>query len=178
MEGICEWVKNIICYFIFLTVLTSLLPSGKYEKYVRLFAGMVLIMIVAGPFLSGIRMEDRIAGYFEEFSFQNEAADFKKEIYGMEEKRLERLMEQYEEAVAVDVRQMAEEAGLDIIDVQIYIEGTQSREDFGKVKRIQMTAAGKAGEYQEQSGIFRRKAAGYYQLEENYVEIQFQNRQG
>ena len=119
-----------------------------------------------------------MAGYFEEFSFQNDAQDLKKEIYGMEEKRLSMLISQYEEAVAVDVRQMAEESGLAVTDVGVEIEGAQSSEHFGKVLGIRLTVAGRLADNQEQSAAFRRKTAQYYQLEENHVEIQFQNDQG
>lgn len=156
MEGLYGWVKNIVFYLIFLTVLMGLLPSGKYEKYIRLFAGMILILIVASPFLSGIRLEDKMAGYFEEFSFQNDAQDLKKEIYGMEEKRLSMLISQYEEAVAVDVRQMAEESGLAVTDVGVEIEGAQSSEHFGKVLGIRLTVAGRLADNQEQSAAFRK----------------------
>lgn len=177
MDGLYGWVKNIVFYLIFLTVLTGLLPSGTYEKYIRFFAGTVLILVTLSPILSGLRLEDRAAGYFEEFSFRNEAQDLEKEIYGMEEKRLKQLIGQYEEAVAVDVRQMAEEAGLKVKDISVHIEGEPSSENFGKVTSIHVTAEGMQGEDGEKAASLRRKAAGYYQLEENYVEIQFQNDQ-
>ena len=177
MGALYGWVKNIIYYLVFLTVLIGLLPSGKYEKYIRLFAGMVLIMVTVSPFFAGIRLEDKIAGYFEEFSFQNDAGDFQKEIYGMEKKRLENLISQYEEAVAVDVKQMAEEAGLEVTDVKVRIEENQSLDSFGKVTEIQVKVNGMLGEDREKASRLKRKAAGYYQLEEKYVEIQYQNEQ-
>ena len=177
MDGLYGWVKNVVFYLIFLTVLTGLLPSGTYEKYIRFFAGLVLILVTISPVLTGLRLEDRIAGYFEEFSFRNNTQDLEREIYGMEEKRLEQLISQYEEAVAVDVRQMAEEAGLRVKDVTVHIEGEPSSETFGKVTSIYVTAEGMQGEDGEKAAALRRKAAGYYQLEENYVEIQFQNDQ-
>ena len=46
MEGLYEWIRNITYYLIFMTVVTNLLPDKKYEKYFRLFAGMVLILLV------------------------------------------------------------------------------------------------------------------------------------
>ena len=45
MEGLYEWIRNITYYLIFMTVVTNLLPDKKYEKYFRLFAGMVLILL-------------------------------------------------------------------------------------------------------------------------------------
>ena len=37
-----------------MTVVTNLLPDKKYEKYFRLFAGMVLILLVLKPFTGGL----------------------------------------------------------------------------------------------------------------------------
>ena len=41
MEILYGWVRNITGYFLFLAVLDNLIPEKKYEKYIRLFAGMV-----------------------------------------------------------------------------------------------------------------------------------------
>ncbi|MFR6330602.1 MAG: stage III sporulation protein AF [Eisenbergiella sp.] len=30
-----------------MTIITNLLPAGKYEKYLRLFAGCILILLVS-----------------------------------------------------------------------------------------------------------------------------------
>ena len=49
MNGIFEWVKSIVFYLILITVVTNLLPNKKYEKYVKLFTGMLLVIIVIKP---------------------------------------------------------------------------------------------------------------------------------
>ena len=49
MESVYSWVKNIIYYMIFLSVVSNLLADSKYEKYIRFFAGMVLILLVVSP---------------------------------------------------------------------------------------------------------------------------------
>ena len=69
METIILWVKNLVFYLVFLTLVFHLLPSGKYEKYVQLYAGMVFILVAVRPFTTSLRLDERIALYFEEFSF-------------------------------------------------------------------------------------------------------------
>ena len=39
MKAIENWVKDIVFYMIFVTMVMNLLPDPKYEKYLRLFAG-------------------------------------------------------------------------------------------------------------------------------------------
>lgn len=53
MEAITHWAGNIVSYLVFLTVLTGLLPAHKYEKYIRLFAGCILLLIVLKPLTDG-----------------------------------------------------------------------------------------------------------------------------
>ena len=57
MEAVYGWVKNIIYYMIFLSVVNNLLADSKYGKYIRLFSGMVLILLVVSPFTGGHRSQ-------------------------------------------------------------------------------------------------------------------------
>lgn len=59
MEGIYRWVSNIVYYLIFVTIITNLLPAGKYEKYLRLFAGCILILLVLQPLTGGLRLDEK-----------------------------------------------------------------------------------------------------------------------
>lgn len=39
MGYIYSWVKNLVCFYILLTVVLHLLPKENYQKYVRFFSG-------------------------------------------------------------------------------------------------------------------------------------------
>ena len=77
MEAITHWAGNIVSYLVFLTVLTGLLPAHKYEKYIRLFAGCILLLIVLKPLTDGLRLEERLNYLFTSLSFENEAGELK-----------------------------------------------------------------------------------------------------
>ena len=49
MEALDTWVRNIVFYLIFMTFVTNLLPGKAYDRYFRLFTGMVLIPFSAQP---------------------------------------------------------------------------------------------------------------------------------
>lgn len=146
------WVRNITCYLIFMTVITNILPNKKYEKYVRLFAGMVLILIVLKPLTSGLRLDDQIAYFFESITFQSQAGDFKRELAGMEEQRLGSMVEQYERAVQMDVEKMAEGEELHAKRVRAVIDRDQNSGRFGAVTSISVVlGVGDTGE--ETAGV-------------------------
>lgn len=141
MNGIYEWVRNIAFYMIFVTVLSHILPNKKYDKYLHLFTGMLLILLVVKPLTGGLHLEEQIAGYFESITFQNEAADLQKELLGVEGKRLERLIGQYEEAVAIDVAEMARAEGLSVVSAAVRIGKNPEDTDFGMVQAIYLTVS-------------------------------------
>ena len=103
MEAVYGWVKNIIYYMIFLSVVNNLLADSKYGKYIRFFSGMVLILLVVSPFTGGLHLDEQISSMFKSISFQNDTDDLKQDLWGMEERRLDQVIREYEQAVAADV---------------------------------------------------------------------------
>lgn len=138
MEEIYAWVRNITCYLILTTVMGNLLPSKKYEKYLKLFAGMVLILLVMQPLTSGLRLEDKITYFFESISFKQESDDLKKELLGMENKRLNGMISQYEGAVAMDIEAMVKASGFCKKEIKVTIESDQESEQYGMVTAVVM----------------------------------------
>ncbi len=138
LDGIYTWIRSLAGYFLFITVLEQLLPGKNYAKYMRLFAGMVLILLVIRPLADVGRLEERITQDYETLLFQYDTGDLKEEILGMEQERLSQIVSQYEEAVAGDVRLMAEDAGLAVQSCQVRICAEQGAEAFGAVTEIRM----------------------------------------
>lgn len=177
MESLYTWVRNITYYLIFLTVLENLLPSRKYERYVRLFAGMILILLVIQPVLGGMNLEERLAYAFESWTFQQDSSGLDKQLEAGGKQREQTMVRRYEEAVEMDIRRMAEGLGLQVADVQVKIGADEKKDTFGQVTSIRI-AAGKSGtelgDGRDQSPYYqlRKKLTEYYGLEDAYVEIQ------
>ena len=107
MDGLLNWVGNILFFLVLITVAENLLPGKKYNKYIRLCAGMVLILLVVRPLTAGFHLEEQINRYFESFAFQQEARDLSKEILGIEQQRLGQIIDSYEQVVETDLDAMA-----------------------------------------------------------------------
>ena len=48
---IYEWMENIAFYLVILVAVMQMIPQSSYQKYIRFFAGMILILMLAGPIL-------------------------------------------------------------------------------------------------------------------------------
>ena len=138
MEQLFEWIRNITYYLIFITVAENLLPNKKYEKYLKFFAGMVLILLVLKPVTGGLRLDDTLAYYFESISLKKEAGELTGKISQMEQTRLERMISGYEEAVGTDLESMAETEGFYCKKTSATINRDQESEQFGHVEKISL----------------------------------------
>ncbi len=51
-DYIYEWMKNIAFYLVIVVVVLQMIPGETYKKYIRFFAGLILILMLAGPILT------------------------------------------------------------------------------------------------------------------------------
>ncbi len=138
MDGLLNWVGNILFFLVLITVSENLLPGKKYNKYIRLCAGMVLILLVVRPLTAGFHLEEQINRYFESFAFQQEARDLSKEILGIEQQRLGQIIDSYEQVVETDLDAMAREMGLVPVRTAAVIDRNRDSGDYGLVVRVEM----------------------------------------
>lgn len=52
IEAIYTWMKNIVFYLVIVTAVLEVLPGTTYQKYIRFFTGLVLMLLLLTPFLS------------------------------------------------------------------------------------------------------------------------------
>ena len=113
MEAVYEWIRSLVFYLILMTTVLNFLPDRKYEKYLRLFTGMVFILLVFGPLGDLTGLEERMAGAFGRITFQNDVKLLQREIADADGTRMKRLADRYRRAVETDLMTMAESAGLE-----------------------------------------------------------------
>lgn len=46
-----EWLKNLVGYLMVVSIALQMLPNKKYEQYLRLFTGFLLMLLVLQPIL-------------------------------------------------------------------------------------------------------------------------------
>ena len=142
MEVIPHWAGNIVSYLVFLTVLTGLLPAHKYEKYIRLFAGCILLLIVLKPLTDGLRLEERLNYLFTSLSFENEAGELKREMDEIEVRRRNMVLSQYEAEASKEAVRVAAEAGFSVEKADVELEKDPESEQFASVRSVTVYVAG------------------------------------
>ncbi len=138
MDAVYQWVENILFFLVFAHVANVLLPSKKYEKYIRFFAGIVVILLVMQPLTKPLHIDDRIAYFFESIRFKEDAQDLSRDILGIEEERLQKVLKEYEAETAKEVERMAAAAGVLPAAASVIIESDREKENYGRVTKVKI----------------------------------------
>ena len=86
LNYIYDWIENIAFYLVILVAVMEMIPQNSYQKYIRFFAGMILILMLAGPIVKLFGMTD-----FQSIEYQSvlqeieEASGYMENIIGEEE---------------------------------------------------------------------------------------------
>lgn len=170
MGAVSEWAGSILSFLILITVIRGILPSKKYEPYLRLFSGLMLILLVLQPVTGGLGLERQIDRAFEAFSFQMDHEELNTRVLGIEKERQEQILKIYENDVAGHVTAMAGEQGLQAESAQVKINGDQESTDYGKVVsvKVKLQSGGATG---KQEGLWKNDDVKEVQPVQN-IEVQ------
>lgn len=87
LDYIYEWIENIAFYMVIIVAVMQMVPGESYKKYIRFFAGMILILMLIGPILKMIGMSEfQNIEYQEEFEEIINATENMESIIGESEK--------------------------------------------------------------------------------------------
>ncbi len=136
MAWLYDWVADILCFLVLMSLLEALLPSKKYIRYIRFFAGVVLILVAVQPLSGGLGLAEEIDRYFGEFTFQTEVRDIRRDVLGIEEERRQQMFAAGEDAAAADVEAMVREAGFVPVRTKVEIEKDAEDENYGVVRTV------------------------------------------
>lgn len=104
------WLKSLVGYMLIVSVTMQMLPNKKYEQYVKLFTGFLLIILVLQPVLkigsADSFLADKIAEFVQEQELLEEQIGKETEVFQnrseeMQSQPLEQIEIQPVEAVEV-----------------------------------------------------------------------------
>ena len=61
-----EWIKSFVGCLLMISVAMQMLPNSKYEQYVKLFTGFLILVLLIQPFLKIGSMDSYLEGKIEE----------------------------------------------------------------------------------------------------------------
>ena len=89
-----EWMRSFVGYLLLAGLATQMLPGKKYEQYVRLFLGFLLIVLVLQPILkigsANVLLQEKLNGLLQEQELIEEQIFAQSEIFKQESEVLQK----------------------------------------------------------------------------------------
>ncbi len=84
-EFIYEWIKNIAFYMVIMVAAMQLIPGNEYKKYIKFFAGMILILMLTEPVVNLFGMGDtQRKEYQKQLERIEDAAEYMNQMFTKE----------------------------------------------------------------------------------------------
>ncbi|NLZ80886.1 MAG: stage III sporulation protein AF [Clostridiales bacterium] len=150
MTGLYTWVKNMAYFFILVTIVMNLVPGKQYKKYIKLFTGIILILIILSPVSQLFNLEESLSFYLNMENYQLELEQVQYDLLLADEKHYEMVTLSYEEDIKNQIEIWAKEKGLYLLDSSIYWEMDSTSSDYGKIKGMDLIMSKKEHSVQEE----------------------------
>lgn len=83
LDYIYEWMENIAFYMVIVVAAMQMVSGESYKKYIRFFAGMILILMLTGPILKIFGMSEfQVTEYQKELEKIENATKYMEQIIG------------------------------------------------------------------------------------------------
>ena len=133
-----DWARNILFFMVFLSVISHLLADRSYEKYIRFFAGMVLILITISPLKGGLDFQEQAGILFEEFSDFWEKQQAGEVLADVDKNRMEMFFSEYKKETEKRIGEMAEAEGFVYGGAEVTLQERSESSDYGRVEKIRL----------------------------------------
>lgn len=106
MKELYQWLQDLAVYLILVSAILQVLPQELYQKYIRFFSGLVLIILLMTPLLRLTDMEDSFRSRVQEQNMEQESASFLEEIREKQEEGKGEMTLETEEKEQIEVEEI------------------------------------------------------------------------
>ena len=80
-----EWMKNIACYMVLITAFMHVIPNEGYRKYIRMFTGLVLVLLLLTPVFRLFDAGSEILHLYESGAYEKKLEEIREATDVMED---------------------------------------------------------------------------------------------
>lgn len=159
MDGLGEYIRNIFCIYIVLSMVENLISSDKYIKYIKLFGGIIMVIAVIKPIASllGNVSLDPDVGIFDRYGLSDEVyAD----ILNAERGRNDEIIGIYTSSILERAGTYAADGGYEVVNGSVELNLDESSSDYGSVELIRLDLV--KPEQRDETEIYDTSNAAFY----------------
>jgi len=188
VEAIYSWVKNIAFCLIITSIVLNVLPDNNYKKYVKVFTGILLVIVIISPLDIFGNITLNIGRLFDTISIESDVKELTNNIEKEQESYLESNIAIYKDKIKEQINEQLQDdqyvvktldftiganSGILGMDIVITKEGMQNG-----ISSIGKITIGNEDEYtkDKQALILKIKnfIKDFYNLETSNINISIQ----
>ena len=177
MEQLKDYIGNVFCVYVILSIIENIVSNEKYARYLRLFGGIVMILIVIKPVfgLWGAGNDSLDISYFD-FEISD---DVYGDILKAEKGRNEELINMYCSSVEEQIQNYLSGTGYQLISCDTKINLDEGSDEYGRIimldialKKVDKLYMGNnSGFYDYDVVTLKNYLANFYNLPQSNIYI-------
>lgn len=174
MEYFVQWIKNIAIFYIIASLILNIIPGDKYKRYIRLFLGVVMVILLIKPIGRLTGLDGKFDELFWTGSYGAMSADLKAELAFADEERIRLITAEFEKKISDDIKEYVESLGAVYISSRPEINIDPASKGYGSLSRISVDIS-RGGAYSQGNiyvpPVYAQDKDKYYEDELIAIEI-------
>lgn len=141
MQTLYEWMKDIIIFMIFVTVIMNLLGKSSFKKYIGIITGLLLVLYVIKPIIALAGNADFFNFAFSSYNYKIESEDMADKIIDMEKSSNEAIASEYKKMLMEQTNKLLKNKGLYVTSMNIEIDDDINSEFYGTITQMNVEAS-------------------------------------
>lgn len=181
MNELTNWAKNIIYFILFVKLITSLLPKGKMERYIKLFTGILLIIILLKPILELKGIEKKLKDYMIDIEKEQQIHSLNSQSISYEDINDQLALDLYKKRVIKHIELILKEDEIEIDQLYLSIHEKKESKEYGNIEHMDLWVEEKEKFSKEgmasERVLFIKKIKSrikeFYMIDADQIEINF-----
>lgn len=137
MTKIFSVVLQLVTFLLFQTVLQNLVGESRFEKYIHIFSGFLVILLLFSGISSLWSENDLLSESRQQIEFALNGSDFRQQLANAEENAKEEILEAYRNRIMEEIKAVLAEERFFLVEGKVtFSEQGEIESLYGKVSRV------------------------------------------
>ena len=143
MEYLLDVIKKVAMFYVIAYFLLNLVNNEKYRHYIKMFVGIIMIIMLIGPVGRIFGFDDIFLKHFSTISAQGMSDDLKVELMAAEDGMKDVILEEYYGIIEADISEQLLAYDFFLNDFDIIICTDENNENYGKITHMELGISNK-----------------------------------
>lgn len=138
MEYLVSWMKNIAIFYVLATLIKNLIPGERYGKYIKLFLGIILIVLVLKPIGKLGNLDNLYEKLFRDSTYGTMSKELAGGLRMASGKQQKIIISGYTEEIENDIKKYIATLGASCDECNVEIDTDPDSDRYGMIGTIKI----------------------------------------